>query len=276
MIEKKKWSEQAHEVWQIDGKEQIGLANGEEVSWMNIADEGTSAHLKAFVCEASTVTQMDAQAVTQQINTCFERWGLPKQIKIDNGLPFVYPRARDVPTLTKLWWIGLGIKVIQNAPRCPQQNGIVECSQGIMCNWSNPKDALNAQTLQQRLDEESDFQRNYYKMPNKKLKTRIELHPDLEHNPRIYAAKNFDMQRVYDYLSNKVFKRTINNAGVLSFWNINIYIGKKFAQLPLTITFDPIEMQWLLRKKDGTLMKTLKKGIPSEKQIKEFAVMSMN
>lgn len=276
MIEKKKWSEQAHEVWQIDGKEQVGLANGEEVSWMNIADEGTSAHLKAFVCEVSTVTQMDAQAVTQQINTCFERWGLPKQIKIDNGLPFVYPRARDVPTLTKLWWIGLGIKVIQNAPRCPQQNGIVECSQGIMCNWSNPKDALNPQTLQQRLDEESDFQRNYYKMPNKKLKTRIELHPDLEHNPRIYTAKNFDIQRVYDYLSNKVFKRTINNAGVLSFWNINIYIGKKFAQLPLTITFDPIEMQWLLRKKDGTLMKTLKKGIPSEKQIKEFAVMSMN
>ena len=276
MIEKKKWSDQAHEVWQIDGKEQVSLSKDQEVSWMNIADEGTSAHLKAFVREVSKVAQMDAQAVTQQINTCFERWGLPEQIKIDNGLPFVYPRARDIPTLTKLWWIGLGIKVIQNAPRCPQQNGIVECSQGIMCNWSNPKDALSIDDLQQRLDEESDFQRNYYKMPNKKLKTRIELHPNLEENPRTYAVENFDMQRVYDYLSNKVFKRTVSNSGLLSFWGMDIYIGKKFAKLPITITLDMIEMQWLFRKEDGTLMKTHTEGIPNEIQIKEFAVMSMN
>lgn len=40
---KKNWSKQAHQVWQVDGKEQVSLASGEQVSWMNIADEATTA-----------------------------------------------------------------------------------------------------------------------------------------------------------------------------------------------------------------------------------------
>jgi len=239
---------------------------------MNIADEGTSAHLKAFVRAESTVAAINPQSITQSINTCFERWGLPNEIKIDNGHPFVYPRALDIPTKTKLWWIGLGIKVTQNTPRCPQQNGIVECSQGTMCNWSNPKDCHSVLDLQVRIDEESDFQRNHYRMPNKKRKTRIELYPDLEQNPRTYSPDDFD----YEYLSKQTSMRIVNNNGVVKFGRMSIYIGKKFAQLPISITFDPIEKQWLCRKKDGTIMKIYKKGIPNEKDIKEFAIMSKN
>ena len=243
---------------------------------MNIADEGTSAHLKAFVCEVRTVAQINAASITQRINTCFERWGLPERIKIDNGLPFVYPRSRDIPTLTKLWWIGLGIKVIQNPPRLPQENGIVECSQGTMCSWANPKKFHNATQLQKRLDEESEFQRNHYHMPNKNKQTRIELHPDLEHNSRIYNPDDFDINRVYEYLKKKVYERTIKNNGNISFWGMDIYIGLKYAKLSITLTFDPIEKQWIVRKQDGTFLKFIDKGIPNEENIKEFAIMSKN
>ena len=39
------WTSLAHEVWQIDGKEKIKMGNGEQVSWLNIVDEGSKAQL---------------------------------------------------------------------------------------------------------------------------------------------------------------------------------------------------------------------------------------
>lgn len=273
---KKKWSKTAHETWQLDGKEQIMLGNGEEVSWMNIADEGTSAHLKAVLNSTRTVAAICPETATHIVNSCFEYWGLPINIKIDNGRPFVNPNARDVPTLTKLWWIGLGIKVIQNAPRCPQQNGIVESLQGTMCSWSNPGGQPDMKSLQQRLNEESEFQRNHYRIPAKKHKTRIELHPDLEQNPRRYHPELFDINRVYEYLSNKVWTRAIKNNGDVSFFGQHIYVGKKYARFDVTIIFDPQEKCWRFSKEDGTLLKTSSKAVPDEHEIKRFAMMSKN
>ena len=275
-MSKKKWSKTAHETWQIDGKEQVALENGEQVSWMNIADEGTSSHLKARVHSETTVAEMNPQLATQDVNKSFERWGLPLHIKIDNGRPFVNPRVRDVPTKTKLWWIGLGIKVIQNAPRCPQQNGIVESLQGTLCSWSNPAGQTNITALQQRIDEESDFQRNHYRLPAKKHKTRIELYPELEQNPRQYHPDLFDINRVYEYLSKKAWSRTVNNSGDVGFFGYAIYIGTKYTKFTITVTFDPQEKHWRFSKEDGTLIKTSRRGVPCENEIKTFALMSKN
>ena len=44
-----RWTREVHHTWQIDGKEQIPLASGQEVSWMNIADEGSGAQVHAEV-----------------------------------------------------------------------------------------------------------------------------------------------------------------------------------------------------------------------------------
>lgn len=243
---------------------------------MNIADEGTTAHLKAIVQDCPTVGSMSEQSVTQSINGCFENWGLPQQIKIDNGHPFVTPGYRDVPTKSKLWWIGLGIKVIQNQLRCPQQNGAVECLQGIMKNWSNPKKQNSVDDLQRRLDEESDFQRNHYQIPAKGNKTRIELHPTLRSNPRKYHPDKFDINRIYEFLSEQVWERSINSGGKVNMMGIEIYVGYKLKKQPITVSFDPFEKQWLIREENGMLLKTSTRGVPTEKQIKDFAIMSKN
>lgn len=243
---------------------------------MNIADEGTTAHLKAIVQDNPTVASMSEQSVTQLINESFEVWGLPQQIKIDNGHPFVTPGYRDVPTKSKMWWIGLGIKVIQNQLRCPQQNGAVECLQGILKSWSNPKKYKGMQGLQERLDEESDFQRNHYRIPSKGNKTRIELHPSLEENPKEYNPDNFDINLVYDFLSEQVWDRSINSGGYVNMMGIKIYISYKLKKQPITVTFDPLEKKWLIRKENGTLLKDSISGVPTEKEIKDFAIMSKN
>lgn len=43
------WTKEPHHTWQIDGKEQIGIATEERVSWMNVADEATSTALQTTV-----------------------------------------------------------------------------------------------------------------------------------------------------------------------------------------------------------------------------------
>lgn len=257
----------------------VYLDSEQLVSWMNIGDEASGAHLQAIVYPVRTVAQIDASQSTQDINKCFERWGLPEKIKIDNGRPFVNPHARKLPTLTILWWIGLGIEVIQNPPKCPQDNGTVEKLQGTLCSWSNPKDCKNIKALQKRLNEESDFQRNHYRIPSKAskaYKTRLEIHPELEQNKRVYNSELFDIQKVYDFLAQNVWVRTIRKKGDFKFNNSYFYIGKQFAHITVFITFDPIEKQWLFRQSDGTLIKTSDKYIPSAKQILDFANMSKN
>lgn len=244
------------------------LKNGDKVIWMNIADEGSGAHLKAVAQEKYYMSELKLEKATGIVNKCFERWGLPKQIKIDNGWPFVHPNNRQVPTYAKLWWIGLGIKVIQNTPRCPQQNGIVECLQGTLYRWTGPLNQESIESLQVRIEEESEFQRNHYRIPSKQNKTRLELYPELETNPRKYDPALFNIQNVYNFLSEKVWMRTIKKGGIIKFFGATIFVGINFVEKEVILTFDPLEVRWLVRNKDGALLNTSNKGIPTEKDIK--------
>ena len=41
------WTSLTHHTWQIDGKEQVSLSTGEQVCWINIADEATGSLLQS-------------------------------------------------------------------------------------------------------------------------------------------------------------------------------------------------------------------------------------
>lgn len=239
---------------------------------MNIADEATTAHLGVRVQSCRTVSEFPQQAGIQAVNDCLKKWGLPENIKIDNGLPFVNPKYRTQPTIAKLWWTGLGINVIQNRARCPQQNGVVECLQGVLCSWSNPKAQENKEALQKRLNQESLFQREQYRIPAKGYKTRIEIYPELKTNSRKYNPDKFDMKLVYKYLSKFVWKRTVKQNGMLKLFSNTLYAGEKNYRKPVFITFDPVEIKWLIKDTNGILIYTSKRGIPTEKEIKDFAL----
>ena len=237
---------------------------------MNIADEGTTAHLKADIHCVKRMSQVDLRAAIESVNKCFVKWNLPKCIKIDNGYPFVNPNYRDIPTKAKLWWIGLGIEVIQNTPGKPQENGAVECLQGICYRWVNPIVFDTPQDLQLELDEISDFQRNYYRMPKRSYMTRIECHPELAQNPRKYDSDNFNIDRVYQYLATCLWQRTIKGNGSTHFFGKAIYIGTRYADQKVYITFDPIELQWIFRSTRGNFFESLHFSRAYRKRNKRF------
>lgn len=210
------------------------------------------------------------------VNRCFEIEGLPQRIKIDNGVPLVYPHERDLPTLTVLWWIGLGIEVVYNKARCPQQNGTVEGLQGICFRWSNQAKSASVQELQQAVKEANRIQRSVYLIPKKKHQTRAQFYPQLNTNPRRYHINAFHFERVDQYLAQKVWKRTVKKNGCIKLYATEIYVAEALAGQIVTVTYDLIEPQWIIRSGNGTLLKTSKRALITAKVILDHVNMSKN
>jgi transposase InsO family protein len=144
------------------------------------------------------VAQTDVQ---QQLRAAFSRWGLPARLRVDNGKP--WGSWSDLPPALALWLIGLGIDMLWNDPCCPQQNGVVERSQGTGKRWAEPGACRSAAELQSRLDEDDCLQRERY--PLAQGRSRWELFPGLAHSGRLYQeadeARLWNLQRVRDHLA---------------------------------------------------------------------------
>src|SRR5947209_9387768 len=121
------------------------------------------------------VPAADTQA---QLRRAFARWGRPERFRVDNGVP--WGSAGDLPTDLALWLIGLGIGVDWNPPRRPQDNGVVERSQGTAKRWAEPRACATAEELQRRLEEMDEIQRREY--PSVRGRSRLEAFPGLAHS----------------------------------------------------------------------------------------------
>src|SRR4051794_41404623 len=109
---------------------------------------------------------------------------MPARIRVDNGTP--WGSAGDLPTELALWLFGLGIEVIWNPPRRPQDNGVVERSQGTGKRWSEPPTCDGPAELQERIDDLDEIQREEY--PSIEGRSRLEAFPGLRHPGRPIRA----------------------------------------------------------------------------------------
>lgn len=64
--EEKQWAKSAHEVWQIDAKEEMATMNNQKNCWLNIKDEFTGAVLDPWVFPP----QKDLRGTLNQGSTC--------------------------------------------------------------------------------------------------------------------------------------------------------------------------------------------------------------
>lgn len=216
------------------------------------------------------MVQLDLKQATKMVNRSFEKWGLPRKIKIDNGRPFVNPHSRDVPTLAQLWWIGLGIEVIQNNPGCPQENGAVEGLQGILFRWSCPKSYHDLDSFQSAVDEAGRIQREVFQIAAQQYKTRMSLFPELNNNPRTYTKDQFEFSRIEEYLAKRVWKRKVKTNGEIRFMGQAIYIGNKHKAKQVSLSFDIQDKAWSVHDDRGTLIKYFQKQIISMQTLREF------
>ena len=182
----------------------------------------------------------------------FTRWGLPGHIRVDNGSPWGSPRG-DLPSELALWLIGLGIDVLWNDARRPQQNGVVERSQGTGKRWAEPGTCGGAAELQSRVHVMDIIQRDEY--PSICGKSRREAFPGLAHSGRAYREEHepslWSLASVLDHLSGYTVVRQVTHNGSISLGNRSRYVNAKLKGKCAFVTLDPVSVEWVVADKDG-------------------------
>jgi hypothetical protein len=198
------------------------------------------------------------QEVREALRAAFTPWGMPGLLRIDNGYP--WGSAGDLPTDLALWLLGLGIDLWWNRPRRPQDNGVVERSQGTGKRWGESPTCPNPPEFQKRLDELDRLQRERYAY--KKQKSRSEWHPDLRHSGRAYTAdweqQNWNWERMATHLSGYCVERHVDQKGQISIYNRNHYVGVPHRNKTVWVMFDAETCQWAVANEHGQILKEIK------------------
>lgn len=181
--------------------------------------------------------------IQAELIAIFERWGVPRRIRVDNGRPFGDPKQELVPPLA-LWLIGLGIPVIWNEPGRPQQNAKVERCQGVMGRWTELSQCANVEELKERLHRQADFYNYDFPIRRRAGRKRIELCPDLAHTGRDWNPAAFQLDRVLAFLAQGYWERNVSANGQVSIYGQRLSVGVKYKHQKVSTKLDPTENQW--------------------------------
>jgi hypothetical protein len=189
--------------------------------------------------------QVPPADVRDQLRRAFSCWGLPQKFRVDNGGP--WGSKGDLPTELALWLIGLGVEMIWNTPNRPQENGVVERSQGTANRWCEPWTCESPEELETRLERMDRLHREVY--PYRDRRSRLAFYPGLVHSGRPYApeseARLWDWSRVNAHLSGYVVVRRVNRNGMVSIYNHGYHVGRVHQGKEVYVTFDPETNEWV-------------------------------
>jgi hypothetical protein len=194
-------------------------------------------------------------AVRESLRQAFQRWGLPQQLRVDNGHP--WGSKGDLPTDLALWLIGLGVDVRWNTPCRPEENGVVERSQGTGKRWGEPHTCVTAAELQARLDDLDRLQRERY--PYRENQSRVVWYEGLSRIERPYRpdqeGRLWDWERVAEHLGNLCVERQVDQKGQISVYNRNLYVGVFHRQARVWLMFDRSACRWVIATQEGQVVK---------------------
>ncbi|QEH38390.1 Integrase core domain protein [Aquisphaera giovannonii] len=189
------------------------------------------------------------------------------RVRVDNGSP--WGSAGDLPTELALWLFGLGVEVIWNPPRRPQDNGVIERSQGTGKRWAETATCADAAELQRRIDEMDRIQREVY--PCIGGKSRTEAFPELEHSGRHYRAEDeaasWSLPAALAHLATYCVQREVDEGGCISLGNRSRYVGTPLKGKRVCVSLDPYEVAWLVHDAAGVCYHRLEAGELSAERI---------
>ncbi len=194
------------------------------------------------------VAATESQAALRRL---FERWGLPERVRLDNGYP--WGSSADLPPALALWLVGLGIGLIYNPARTPQNNGVVERFHGLAEPWGEPEKCTSLGAWQERLDWIVLVGRERY--PAIGNRTRLEAFPGLLVVARPYdsehEAKQWNLERVKDYLAQGTWRRKVDKVGRISIYNRAVGVGRAYRRQDVFVTFNAQTTEWVIHDPHG-------------------------
>src|SRR5262249_9571896 len=190
--------------------------------------------------------QVPPAMVQDELRTLFRQGGLRQWLRVDNGSP--WGSWGDLPTPLALWLVGMGIGITWNPPRRPQDNGVVERSQGVAWNWAEPDRCRNLEELQRRLHEEDRVQRESY--PYRSFQSRSEAYPDLAHSGQRYSAAwerlQWSWDKVLAYLEIVMVRRRVDGWGKIGLYHTKPYIGLVNKNRDVVVQVDASTAEWVI------------------------------
>ena len=111
-------AEKPNDVWTVDFKGWWRDPEGKKCEPLTIRDE----YSRYVICIDRTANGT-TEVVRESFERAFERHGLPKAIRSDNGPPFASSQGLLGLSRLSAWWLSLGIDLERGRPGCPQDNG---------------------------------------------------------------------------------------------------------------------------------------------------------
>jgi hypothetical protein len=210
--------------------------------------------------------------VRRELRRAFATWGLPGRLRVDNGVP--WGSWGDFPTDLALWVIGLGVDVHWNNPRSPQENGVVERSQGTSDRWCEPWGCDSPEELQARLDRMDRLYRESY--PYRQRLSRTAYFAGLTHSGRPYDPARepelWEWSRVCEHLSTYVVTRRVDSKGQVSLYNRGHYVGQIHRGKQVYVMYDPNRNEWVFAARDGQQLRSLPADAVSPRNVMDLEV----
>ncbi len=158
-----------------------------------------------------------------------------------------------MPTELALWLFGLGLAVTWIPPRQPQQNGVVERTQGVSKGWCEPQTCATAEELQQRLEWSDDLHRNRY--PSIAGQSRAGAFPGLSHSGSEYSLswerRHWSLEQALVQLAEYVVVRKVSRDGKVSLYDRGHWVGKQWVGQQVYVSLDPDLQEWVFAAEDG-------------------------
>lgn len=189
--------------------------------------------------------------VQEALRRAFERWGRPKMLRVDNGNP--WGTSNDLPSALSLWLAGLAVDIHWNEPYRPQQNGVVESTQGTTQRWVEPGQCGDFAELCRRVAEEDRIQREVY--PAVEGQSRRAAYPFLAHSGRGYSRTwekyGWDLSAALQLLASYQVRRTVRKRGQVTLYNRPIEVGEAYARSEVDVQLDAATVQWVISDLQG-------------------------
>jgi transposase InsO family protein len=151
----------------------------------------------------------------------------------------------------------MGIRVIFNRVRTPQDNAKVERSQGVLSDWTEWEKCDNMWQLQCALWDEVDFHNIHFPVSRLQNRTRIQAFPNMLKSPKDFNPADFDIQRAFDFLATGSWEREVSLNGQFSFWGKRYQAGTKLAHQVVSLKMNAKNRKWQVFGPDGILLKEL-------------------
>jgi transposase InsO family protein len=201
--------------------------------------------------------QVAGQAVRAVLRHWFARWGLPDQLRLDNGHPWGSFSA--IPPDLALWLLGLGIALAWNRPGHKQGNAVIERGHGVCQRWAEAGTCRTPAELQARLDHSTTLQRERY--PSRGGQSRLAAYPALAAGGRAYTpeheAQQWDERRGWAWLGQHSLARRVDQVGRISLANRALGVGRAWAGQTVTarLAVQDGAPVWRIRDAQGQLLR---------------------